>query len=356
MKNASIFPVKRLTLDRIARENQLSLPAIDLALDLTGCRPSAADWRRFGARLMHGTGVAALGAGIIFFVAANWQDYGIVGRFVLLQVAFLAAIGVAWWREPPHLVGSAALVLAILLTGGLLALFGQSYQTGADVFELFFAWALLALPLAVAAQSGAAWATWWVVLNVGMALYCGWLGPQHFLWSWIDRGGIGRPLLLLVPCAVNVGGAALFEHLATTRHAAHAPRWLMRLLLALGFIYGTVASIVVVTGATWGRSETISMPQNAFVLGFFALVSAAVAWAALRAKKDVFPMAVVTGSWIAITTAVLVTTVKFRDIGSLFLVAAWLIGTSTAAGFLLMRWVREWRFDDEPEDAPEARA
>ena len=348
--------MRRITLDRIARDHSLSLPAIDVALDLTGCRPSTEDWRRFAARLMHGTGIAALGAGIIFFVAANWQDYGIIGRFVLLQLAFLAAIGVAWWREPPHLVGSAALVLAILLTGGLLALFGQSYQTGADVFELFFAWALLALPLAVAAQSGAAWATWWVVLNVGMALYCGWLGSQHFLWSWLDRGGIGRPLMLLVPCAVNVGGAALFARLATTRHAAHAPRWLVRLLLALGFIYGTAASITVATGATWGRSDVISTPQNAFVLAFFAFTSAAVAWNALRVKEDVFPMALIIGSWIAITTAVLVKAVAFRDIGSFFLVAAWLIGTSTAAGFLLMRWVREWRIDDEGADAPEPSA
>ena len=32
------------------------------------------------------------------------------------------------------------------------------------------------------------------------------------------------------------------------------------------------------------------------------------------------------------------------------------IGTSTAAGFLLMRWVREWRFDEEDRDAPEASA
>jgi uncharacterized membrane protein len=322
---------------------------------LSGCRPGTEAWRAFGVRLLHGTGIAALGAGIIFFVAANWQDYGIIGRFVLLQCAFLVAIGVAWWREPPHRYGRAALVLAIILAGGLLALFGQSYQTGADVFELFIAWALLTLPLALAAQSGAAWATWWVVLNVGMALYCGWLGPQHIFWSWIDRGGIGRPLLILAPFVVNVAGAALFERLGHTKHSAHAPRWLVRMLIAIGFLYGTAAAITVVTGASWGKAEEVSAAQNGFVVGFVALVSAAVAWATLRARRDVFPMAVVTGTWIAITTALLVSSVKFREIGSFFVVAVWLVGTSTAAGFLLMRWVREWRFDDD-EDAPEASA
>jgi len=347
--------MKRATLDRVTEDYGLSEPAIEAALELSGARPSAGAWRAFAAWLMQGTGIAAVGAGIIFFVAANWQDYGVMGRFVLLQAALLVAVGIAAWREPPHRVGAAALVLAILLTGGLLALFGQSYQTGADLFELFLAWALLALPFALAAQSGAAWATWWIVLNVGMGLYCGMIGPQHFLWSWLDRGGITRTLVLLVPCAVNVGGAALFEHLGRTRHAAHAPRWLVRLLLALGFIYGTVASIAVVAGATWGRSEISSLPQNAFVIAFFALVSAAVAWATLRGRKDVFPMALVIGSWIAITTAILVTQLRFQDLGGFFLVAAWLIGTSTAAGVLLMRLVREWRFDDD-EHAPEASA
>ena len=347
--------MKRATLDQLAHDYRLTQPAIDVALDLTGCRPSTSAWRAFAARLMQGTGIAALGAGIIFFVAANWQDYGVIGRFVLLQAALLVAVGIAAWQEPPHRIGRAALVLAILLTGALLALFGQSYQTGADVFELFFAWALLALPFALAAQSGAAWATWWIVLNVGMGLYCGMLGPQHFLWSWLDRGGITRTLVLLIPCAVNVGGAALFDYLGRTRHAAHAPRWLVRLLLSLGFIYGTVASIAVVAGVKWGRGEVSSSEQNAFVVVFFALVSAALAGATLRARKDVFPMALVIGSWIAITTAILVTQVTFRDVGSLFLVAAWLIGTSTAAGFLLMRWVREWRIDDD-KDAPEVSA
>ena len=346
--------MKRATLDRLAQDYRLSEPAITFALESSGSRPSADAWRAFGERVMRGTGIAALGAGVIFFVAANWQDYGVLGRFVLLQVAFLAAIAAAWWREPPHRIGSAALVLAILVAGALLALFGQSYQTGADVFELFFAWALLTVPLALAAQSGAAWATWWVVLNIGMALYCGWLGPQHIFWSWLDRGGVSRALILLVPFTVNVAGAALFERLAGTRHAAHAPRWLVRLLLALGFIYGTVAAISVVTGSSWGRGEAVSGAQNAFVVGFVALVSGAVAWATLRTRKDVFPMAVVTGAWIAITTALLVDQIKFRHLGSLFVIAMWLIGTSTAAGFLLMKWVREWRFDDDDENAPEA--
>jgi len=344
--------MRRSTLDRLARDRRLSRDAIDLALDLTGSRPDAAAWRRFGLRLMNAAGIAAVGAGVIFFIAANWQHLGILGRFVPLQVAFIACVAVAWWRPPPHVFGASALVLAILLAGGLLALFGQTYQTGADVFELFFAWALLALPLALAAGSGAAWATWWIVLNVGLALYCGALGPNHFFWAWLDRGGIGKPAMLLASGAVNLFGAALFAYLAGTRFASHAPRWLVRMLGALGFGYGTAASIMAI-GAQW--SERHSGAQDMIVVGLFAALSIAVAVAALRSRKDVFPMALVIGSWIAVSTAMLIVAIKFKDIGSFFVVAVWLIATSSAAGVVLMRWVRTWSFADDDE-VPEASA
>ena len=52
--------------------------------DLIAARPAAAAWRAFAIRLLNAAGIGALGAGIIFFVAANWQDYGLMGRFALL--------------------------------------------------------------------------------------------------------------------------------------------------------------------------------------------------------------------------------------------------------------------------------
>ena len=342
--------MKRSTLDQLARDYRLSEPAIALALDLTGSRPDAAAWRAFAIRLLNAAGIAAAGAGAIFFVAANWQHFGAIGRFALLQIAFIACVALAWWRPPPHPLGPAALVLATLLTGGLLALFGQSYQTGADVYELFLAWAALTLPFAFAGASGAVWATWWSVLNVGLALYCGWLGPNHFMWGWLDRWGVGKAMVLLVPCAVNLGGGALFVYLGRTGYADHAPRWLVRMLLTLGFLYGTVACIVAITGG-WGRSsEADLLGQNAFVIGAFAAVSIAIAVATLRAKDDVFPMALIIASWIAISTTLLVATLKLRDIGGFFLVAMWLIGTSTGAGFVMMKWVRAWRVGDEDSE------
>jgi uncharacterized membrane protein len=342
----------RPAFDSFCRQHALDAPAVRSALREIGGQPDAAAWRHFGARLLHGAGLGALGAGVLFFVAANWQDYGVLGRFVLLQAALLACVGVAFWRPPPHATGQAALLLATLLTGGLLALFGQSYQTGADVHELFFVWALLALPFALAGGSGALWALWWCVLNVALALLCGWVGTEHVVWRVLDGRAIGQPTLLMLPCLIDFAAAAGFASLANTRFRAAAPLWLVRLLTSFGFAYGTVASIGVVVGnGLWREQAAGASGQGAAVLLLFVALSVVTAFITLQRRSDVFNMALLAASWIAISTTWLGHSMRFNDLGSFFLIAFWLIATSTGAGLLLMHWVRTWQAKPEGDAA-----
>jgi len=343
--------VNRSALDQFTRDHRLSESAVRLALDVTGARPDAAAWRALTLRLLNGSGIAAIGAGVIFFVAANWQDYGVMGRFAILEAAFLVCVGLALWRPPPGAAGQAALILATLLTGALLALFGQSYQTGADLYELFFTWSLLALPFSLAGRSGAQWATWWIVLNVGLALYCGWLDPNHVIWAWLWDGSVPRSIMYFVGCVVDLAGAALFLYIGRTRFAEHAPRWLVRMLATCGFLFGTVACIfAVLQGGGPSSRAGDSAGQNVAVVAAFAVVSAVIAVATLRNRSDVFPMALIAASWIAISTA-FVGQHSGRELSAFFAVSLWLIATSTAAGFLLMRWVRAWNIGDEASGA-----
>ena len=182
--------MKRTELDALLSPHPLAAADIARALTLTGNRPGGAEWRAFAARALGLAGIAALGAGLIFFIAANWQAMGVMGRFALLQAVLIACVGIAWWQAPRAAnIVSATLILATLASGTLLALFGQTYQTGADVYELFFMWALLTLPFAIAGMSGALWAIWWCILNVALALFCGWHGPGDFIWGLFDRLG-----------------------------------------------------------------------------------------------------------------------------------------------------------------------
>ncbi len=315
------------------------------ALTLSGAQPDAAAWRAFAASLLHAAGLGAIGAGVLFFVAANWQDYGVFGRFALLQAALLACVAVALWRPPPARAGQAALVLATLLAGGLLALFGQSYQTGADLHELFFTWALLALPFALAGLSGALWAVWWTVLNIALALLCGWLGPDHFFWRFVDGRHLDHAVLLMLPCVVNLLGAAAFVALSRTRWAVAAPAWLLRGLASAAFAYGTAAVIAVVLHVQRDRPVDAAAAggAHAAVVLLFAAICVALALVTWRHRRDVFPMALIAASGIAISTTWLGHTMRLNDVGAFFLIAAWLVGSSTASGLLLMRWVRTWR-------------
>ena len=305
-----------------------------------GAHPTPAEWRAFAAQLLQAAGLCSLGAGLLFFVAANWKAWGLAGRFGLLESGLLLCVAAALWQPPPSRVGRCALLLATLFTGALLALYGQAYQTGADLYELFFAWALLALPFAVAALSGAVWAAWWVVLDAGLALACGTLSPDHYLWRFFDGWSRDRAALLMLPCLANLLGAGLFHRLGRTRFEQAAPQWLVRLLLTAGLGYGTAAAL---PGTT---------DNGAACLALYAAISVGIAIAAWPARHDVVPLTALAGSWIVISTAWLGSQMRLSDLGTVFVVATWLICSSTASAALLMRRLRHERASTARAETP----
>lgn len=126
---------------------------------------------RLAERLAGGTAVLAaalFGLGVVMWIAANWDTLGRFGRFALLQgfvaVMCLGALARASARAPLAL-------LALLGIGALFAYFGQTYQTGADAWQLFALWAALALPLCFAARSDVLWAPWALVTMTAVSLW-----------------------------------------------------------------------------------------------------------------------------------------------------------------------------------------
>lgn len=335
--------MNRHQLDLFCHRHRLDSAATAAALELSGQRPAEADWRAFAVVLLRGAGIAGVGAGLLFFVAANWQDYGLLGRFVLLQTVLLVCVGGALWRPAPAPLGQGALLLATLSTGGLLALFGQSYQTGADVHELFFTWAALALPFALAGLSGALWAVWWTVLNVGLALLCGALGQGHVVWQWLHGTGLDRSVLLMLPCGLNLLGAAGFARLQHGRFRLASPGWLAQFLTGIGLVYGTAATLAAVSRFWSHDGFDGQAAQRLMVALVFALVSAGLGYATWRRQRDVFPLALLAASWIVISTGWLIQAMEFDGLGSFFGITLWLIAASTASGMQLMRWQRAWR-------------
>lgn len=130
-------------------------------------------WRRWALRALLGLGAAHFLAGVVFFFAYNWDDLGPFARFGLLQGALVAALIAALAAGLHRPAGQALLIAASVLTGVLLAVIGQVYQTGADAWELFVAWSILVLPWVLASRSSVHWFLWGALALTAFSTYGG---------------------------------------------------------------------------------------------------------------------------------------------------------------------------------------
>lgn len=225
--------------------------------------------------LVRGTAVLAAalaGLGIVCWVAANWESLGRAGRFGLLQgLVAVAALGA--WRRP---AARAPLgLLALLGIGALFAYFGQTYQTGADPWQLFALWAALALPLALAVRSDVLWAPWALVAMTGVSLWV----QAHTGHRWRVA-----PHDLAVHALGWTAVVALLAGLSPLlRRATGAGPWALRSASAL-------AVALITTTALWALfSKTVGAYYGLGLLVLAGLFAAA----ATRRLFDVFALSTV---------------------------------------------------------------
>lgn len=173
---------------------------------------------RLGAQI---AAAGLVGFGIILWVAAHWdgitrhQRLGLVGGALVLALA-VSLVNAA--RTP-------GLILSFLAAGGLFALIGQTYQTGADPWQLFAVWAAVGLPLALAARADALWALWCVVVVLAITLWLATYAP--FGWMAVD------PAVSIAGWAIALVIAALLSPLSPISRWLGRTRWSFRLMLML---------------------------------------------------------------------------------------------------------------------------
>jgi uncharacterized membrane protein len=329
--------LKRSELDHLAKFHSLDEQHVESMLDIAGARPSRAEGRQFFARCLRIAGVLSLAAGLVFFVAANWSRMAVFGRFALIELVLVACAAVALIRTPPAAVGRSALFLAFIATGALLALFGQTYQTGADVYELFLGWTLLGLPLAIVARWSVSSAAWVLVLNTALLLYCGWQPGGGLLWALLGSSRWQQADLIAAAAWLNL----LLWFAAEWRRPQAAPDWVRRLLVSCAFLFATWAGAMSSWGQTldaYGRDTGFSIAPIAVL----AAMGAAIAWA-FRRREDIYPLAVVMASFTIVTLIWIVDLIDGMDEGVFLFLAVYLIAVSTAGGRLLLMLMRRWR-------------
>lgn len=133
-------------------------------------------------------GILFLLAGIIFFFAANWKAMGPWYRFGVLEGAVALTALVAAWRGIEERAGQLLLLVASVLTGVLLAVYGQVYQTGADAFEVYALWAGLIFVWVCLSNFLPLWAFWTVVAQAALVLFGGQVLVPDEIVGWAGVG------------------------------------------------------------------------------------------------------------------------------------------------------------------------
>ena len=128
-----------------------------------------------------------IGFGLVLWVAANWDGISVRARFTIAGGAVLASAVAAMFMPKARVPAS---LLGVLAIGGLLALFGQTYQTGADPWQLFATWAALALAWVIAARHDAVWLQWVIVVFTALPLW----GYAMAGYNWTVMPGVAFPL------------------------------------------------------------------------------------------------------------------------------------------------------------------
>ena len=319
--------MNRQQLAALARSQSWSSSEIARALEVLELTPTASHWHSFALQMLRGVGSGLLAAGIVCFVAANWSDFGIWGRFALLQLALLASAVLALVRPPPHKLGEFGCFTAAFLIGALFALFGQHYQSGADVHELFFAWAAIALPFAVASRSGVSAALLLVVLNIGLVLFTNVNSSLDFLFGafWGD-GAFQWLLMFSAACNMAVIAALWLLRMRTA--------WLLALALAAALSYTCIASAWVV--------ENVRLSLSLGFLACFA-VAMTISYQLTVRLRSITPAALAAAALIAVSCIVIariLTRSIFDGTSVSLFITLWIAAAATLCGQQLMKLQR----------------
>jgi uncharacterized membrane protein len=320
----------------LVRAGLLDADKLDDALDQIRGRPE--DVPATVRALLLTVGITLLACGVAFFVAANWSAIAAHGRMALVALGIVLCSGIALHVGARTRGGQASITLAGLLIGPLLMLYGQTYQTGADAWELFAAWTLLLAPFAFVTRALGLSLIGLMLVHLTVPLFM----SQQLGFAVDADGALAAGVMLAV---VDVIALACLE-LSLQRWRVRdreGPRAVALLGALVAFAAGTVAIVEDRTGGAWRTAAFIAAVAYAGVL----LTSG---W--MRKRPDLFFTAV--GAFLgAALFLVGVGRVLFEDLhfqtGGLFVQGFLVLTVVGALTRTLLHLHRTGRYDAEEE-------
>ncbi|MGP9801893.1 DUF2157 domain-containing protein [Rheinheimera sp. NSM] len=293
-------------------QQQLNTNQLQQAAGRYALQPATELWLALANRVLLFSSVVLLSSALIFFLAHNWPLMHYFAKFALAGAAVLTAGSAAFFSKVYSLLQRAALLATAIMTGALLALIGQTYQTGADIWQLFALWAALMTPLVLLSGSRACYLLWFMLLELALGRY---LHTQtDFFWL------PASPVMILNLALANLL-LLVFAEFALPRLRVKANQtlvWLAALLLIAPLTYG----------ATIGAWDSDYRPN---LLAYLLITAMLTLWY-LHRRRDVLLLALLTFSAISVATSMLAQLLESADeFFAMNLLALFVIGSSAGA-------------------------
>lgn len=200
-------------------------------------QPDTQEWLHFFMQLLVWSGAVCLVSGVLFFFAYNWEQMGRFQKFALVESILVGLTLIYLWVQSRYRLQftwlpAVNLTAMAILIGVALGLVGQTYQTGADPWQLFAIWAALITPLVLLGRTSVLWLLWGGLLNLGLSLYLSISqGVFGFIFSHLDE--------TLIFSLLNLALAAVTELLWLLGQKSDRVPFLNNRLAARTFLFVT---------------------------------------------------------------------------------------------------------------------
>ncbi len=282
---------------------------------------TAADWKTFINIALLSLGIGFALSGIIFFFAYNWEDLPKAAKIGMMEALVITSACYAIFSKSNSFVKNIALMAAAVLTGALITVYGQIYQTGADSYDLFLAWALAILIWTLFSNFPALWLLQLLLFNL-------------VLWRYEDQivNNLHESTLPLLLFLLNVIPLLLLEYLGDRNKLPQHSKWMIRIVgIAAAFFITMSVAISIVSNGSW--------PVSGFGMLAVLILFPLGIWHSLR-QRELFYLSLISLSAIVIGTVFIMEALS--DESGFFLAAIFVIASISILTYKLIQLNRKW--------------
>ncbi|MCP4536763.1 MAG: DUF2157 domain-containing protein [Chloroflexi bacterium] len=299
----------------LAQGGHLDAKTLETSLRMAGSIPNGKAWEKFIGHALLLLGAAFTLSGVFFFFAYNWADMHRFFKFGLIETAILFAAGLAFYKGLDNLSGKIALAAAAILVGALLAVYGQTYQTGADSYQLFLTWALLIAGWVAIGSYAPLWFVLLVLLNTSLILY--WNQVIGYRYEAV----ICEMLFLL-----NAGALLIWEYASGSGIRWLQSRWMPRLIALVTFVSLVIPTLLLIFSfGYWEDKFLILAPVLYIGFSLFTLYFYS------QKTRDLFILTICALSMIIVITSTVIDLLHFDGGGDFLLLGLLIIGQAALA-------------------------